>query len=153
MARKEDLTLRKQYRNQFDWCEVTRHMPPADLWAARQLGRVSHLELHHIFGRKGSKGGDVPSNLIVINPVIHRNWGHDSNPNELKIVCLYSKLMKSRVKPSPKNPHPELEFNIDELNDVAGKRVLGILENYLSDYDEQSDYFQMCKIITEAQDH
>jgi len=150
MAKRENLTLRNQYRSQFDWCEVTKHMPPADLWAASKLGRVSHLEVHHIFGRKGPDGGDTQSNLITINPVIHRNWGHDKHPNELKIVCLYTKWMKSRGIPSPKNTNPELEWNIDELNEVAGKRVLGVLENFLSDYDEQSDYWQMCKIITEG---
>lgn len=150
MAKRENLKLRKQYRNQFDWCEVTKHMPPADLWAASKLGKVSHLEVHHIFGRKGKEGGDVQSNLIVIDPVIHRNWGHDSNPRELMIVCLYSKWMKSRGIPSPKNPHPELEWNIDELNEVAGKRVLGMLEIYQSELPEQSDYWQMCRIITES---
>ncbi|MFH1300682.1 MAG: hypothetical protein ABIK07_06440, partial [Planctomycetota bacterium] len=51
MSKKTDLKLRNQYRGQFETCEVSRHMPPADLWVVRKLGTVAHLEVHHIFSR------------------------------------------------------------------------------------------------------
>lgn len=149
MPRKEDKKLRKQYRDLFGQkCEVIPHMPPADLAKARSLGRLNHLEINHIFSRGGRS--DTWSNMIVIDPVIHKNWGHDFNPRELRIVCLYSKWMKSRGIKSRTNPYPEREFDLDQLNAAAGKRVLGLLEIYQSELPEHSDYWQMCKIITES---
>ncbi len=141
----------KEYREVFTSCEVTRHMPPADLWEARKLGSYSHLELHHIFGGSGRK--DEWTNCLMIRPEVHRNWGHDAHPNELLIVSLYTKFIKSIDVASPLNPYPEREFDIDVLNRLSGRRVLGILENYSQCFDEESEYYQMCKFITEAQDH
>jgi hypothetical protein len=148
MPKKAKPYLRTKYKKNFPHCEVYQYMPREDLQEVMRLGRVSVTEVNHIF-RLGGRY-DHPSNFATVNFVIHKHWGHDANDKKLKILCLYAKFLKSRAPQSELNPHPELEFNLDVLNAAAGKRVLGLLEIYQSELPEHSDYWQMCRLITES---
>lgn len=149
MGKNTNLTLQIKYRKQFGHeCEVYRHMNYYDLKEVRRLGTDRAVEVHHIF-RMGGRH-DLWSNLIAVNTVIHKNWGHDANEPILKTLCLYSKFVKSQQEASAQNPFPEREFNIDELNEAAGKRVQGLIQIFMQGFTEGTDYWQMCKLMTES---
>lgn len=107
----------------------------ADLERLKPSPYYPELCTHHIF-HPFQQRRDLVSNLIVIDKIVHQPWGHDANPNELTILCLYRKWEKSEKDAR--------EFDIEELHDCLGSCPIAWLERQIRYYNEQSDYFKMC---------
>lgn len=154
MGKSTNVKLRTEYRSLFGHgCEVWPYMTREERQEVLTIGANSHIDIHHIC-RLGGRH-DYWGNMIGICAGVH-HWGHNGmehNEDRLKVLCIYSKFAKSRMERCALNPYPEREFNIEELNRASGKRILGVLENYTQQFPEESHYFQMCRLITEAQDH
>ena len=134
--------MKAEYESHFKGrCEVWQYLPDSAQQKCIELGRNKFraIETHHIFHNIGRI--DEWSNLICINPVIHRSWGHSSNPIELRVVCLYAKWCKSRDPISLSNPYPESEFNLDELRYCFGQCVVNWLSE-LERHERLSDDFK-----------
>lgn len=83
-----------------------------------RLKRHVHNELcvHHIWGR--GKYGEHWANYLTVHPSAH-DWIH-ATPPAGTIVCMW---VKWRVGP----------WDVEVLNQASGKRVLGWVENKLSE--------------------
>jgi len=112
----------------------------------RPYPQYRKLELHHIWHRSRHKI-DSLSNVIIIDSIIHRNWGHDQNPIELTIASMYAKWQKKRkwcdLYDQEWNPHAG-EFNLDELREAAGQCPIAWLSRKRDEFEKGSDWWEMC---------
>ena len=141
----ENLPLRKRYRKQFDGrCEVKALFPSESLPDLRRVTPKPYcpeLHVHHIF-HPFQQRRDLWSNLIVIDSIVHQPWGHNSNKNELTVLCLYRKWEKSFKDAG--------EFDVDELHDCLGSCPIAWVERQIRCYPEDSKYFEYCLEIIES---
>lgn len=122
-------------------CEIGSMLPSdarAKVEYLRPNPRYMKLELHHIWHSSKHKI-ENPSNIVIIDSIIHRNWGHDSNPIELTIASMYAKWAKN----------DPAEFNLDELRQAAGQCPLAWLGRQKNRYQEGSEWWCLCQEMIE----
>lgn len=135
-------------------CEVSPYLPGRDREKVKRLRpypQYRKLELHHIWHRSRHRI-DTWSNVIIVDSIIHRNWGHDQNPIELTIASMYAKWQKKRrwsdLYDQEWNPNAK-DFDLDELREAAGQNVIGWLDWKRNNFHTDSDYWRMCTEMIE----
>lgn len=126
--------IKEYWLDNWTRCEVSGFIPAEDRKEVRRLAgpiQLNKLELHHILRQPHYKV-DNWSNVIIIDSVTHRPWGHDKHPNELTVVCLYAKWRKA-------------EFDIHELNTAGPKTVRGEISNLKYKLEHKPAYVDMCE--------
>lgn len=141
MGKFSNKSLVQGYIHQFgNGCEVGHLLADEDRAKVEELRPNPHyhvFNLHHIF-HPFQQRKDLWSNIIWIDSTIHQPWGHDKNPIELTIVCLYAKWDKG-------------EFDRDELRECLGSCPVAWLEyKGMAHVGPGSIYYDYCLEIREG---
>lgn len=155
LSKYKDAELIAEYWEKFGRkCEAGHNLPSQPRQKVERLRpypQYRKLELHHIWHRSRHRI-DSWSNVIIIDSIIHRNWGHDQNPIELTILCMYAKFEKMQkwkdLYDQKWNPHAD-EFNLDELRQAAGQCPLAWLGRQKYRYQEGSEWWCLCQEMIE----
>lgn len=151
--RNSDL-ISEYWRENGQRCEIGATLPKKarkKVESLRPYPQYRKLELHHIWHRSRHKM-DSLSNVIIIDSIIHRSWGHDQNPIELTISSMYVKWRKKRrwcdLYDQEWNPYAG-EFNLEELREAAGQCPIAWLDRMRGRYEVGSEWWNLATEIIE----
>jgi hypothetical protein len=123
----DDTRLYEEYREKcLGVCEVAYYTGiiikfGRPMMLAERVEWPYRLQRHHLFslGRRPDRW----SNLIVLTEEMHR-WVQQVEPQKGRVLCLLAKARKAEQTGNP------AECDVSELNECAGRNVIGIVEGY-----------------------